>query len=30
MDGGAGIMLDDIIAGAYAGAALYFLVPYLP
>lgn len=30
MGGGAGIMLDDIIAGAYAGVALYFTVPYLP
>ncbi len=29
MAGGAGIMLDDIIAGAYAGAALYFIAPYL-
>ena len=30
MAGGAGIMLDDIIAGAYAGVALYFAAPYLP
>lgn len=30
MGGGAGIMLDDIVAGAYAGAALYFILPYLP
>jgi phosphatidylglycerophosphatase A len=30
MGGGAGIMLDDIIAGAYAGIALYFTLPFLP
>jgi len=30
MAGGAGIMLDDIIAGGYAGIALYFILPYLP
>ena len=30
MHGGLGIMLDDIIAGGYAGILLYFLLPYLP
>jgi len=30
VSGGAGIMLDDIVAGAYAGILLYFLLPYLP
>ena len=29
LGGGVGIMLDDIVAGAYAGAALYFIAPYL-
>jgi phosphatidylglycerophosphatase A len=30
MNGGLGIMLDDIVAGAYAGVLLYLLLPYLP
>ena len=30
VSGGTGIMLDDIVAGAYAGILLYFLLPYLP
>ncbi|MDA0664445.1 MAG: phosphatidylglycerophosphatase A [Proteobacteria bacterium] len=30
VSGGPGIMLDDIVAGAYAGILLYFLLPYLP
>jgi phosphatidylglycerophosphatase A len=29
LSGGWGIMLDDIVAGAYAGILLYFLLPYL-
>lgn len=30
VSGGMGIMLDDIVAGAYTGILLYFLLPYLP
>jgi phosphatidylglycerophosphatase A len=28
--GGIGVMLDDVVAGAYAGAALWLIVPWLP
>ena len=28
--GGFGVMLDDVVAGAYAGAALWLIVPWLP
>jgi phosphatidylglycerophosphatase A len=28
--GGFGVMLDDVVAGIYAGAALWLIVPWLP
>jgi phosphatidylglycerophosphatase A len=28
--GGFGVMLDDVVAGAYAGAALWLMLPWLP
>jgi phosphatidylglycerophosphatase A len=28
--GGFGVMLDDVVAGAYAGGALWLIVPWLP
>ena len=28
--GGFGVMLDDVVAGVYAGGALWLLVPWLP
>jgi phosphatidylglycerophosphatase A len=28
--GGFGVMLDDVVAGAYAGAALWLIAPWLP
>ncbi len=30
MPGGIGIMLDDLVAGAYAGIALYFIAKLIP
>jgi phosphatidylglycerophosphatase A len=28
--GGFGVMLDDVVAGIYAGAVLWVVVPWLP
>jgi phosphatidylglycerophosphatase A len=28
--GGLGVMLDDVVAGAYAGGALWLILPWLP
>jgi phosphatidylglycerophosphatase A len=30
MTGGIGVMLDDVVAGIYAGLALWLIVPWLP